>query len=382
MRIAVNTLPVVPGITVSAETYTSSLVRSLLEVDSRNEYLLILRRDNGHIFPKEGKGVSHVVSPVGGRSRAARILWEQMVLPWVCKSRGVDLLVIPTGVGPMWVPCPSVVIVTLMLAFRMPESLPWLKRVYYRWSHSASIRQAGRVVALSEKGRQDIQRHLGLDASRIEVVYPGVPEEFRPGTPGSFSNSIAELAEVRDYILAVGPVQPYKNLDLLVGAFSMVRARGFPHRLVIASGGQAVPSSLRRLAEDSDMSGEVCFIERFLTREELVALYSGATVFVHPSSEEQFSLTVVEAMSCGAPVITSDLPSFREQVGDAGIVVEVGNRSHLCESICAVLSDPSRRKEMSRRSLERSHKFSWLDSARKMLAVFEGVVANEGRDAF
>jgi len=381
MRIAVNTLPVVPGITVSAETYTSCLVRSLLEVDSRNEYLLILRRDNGHLFPKEGKGVSHVVSPVGGRSRVARVLWEQMVLPWVCKSRGVDLLVIPTGVGPMWVPCPSVVIVTLMLAFQMPESLPWLKRVYYRWSHSASIRQAGRVVALSEKGRQDIQRHLGLDASRIEVVYPGVPEEFRSRT-GDSSNSVSEVAEVRDYILAVGPVQPYKNLDLLVRAFSMVRARGFPHRLVIASGGQAVPSSLRRLAEDSGVSGEVYFIERFLTREELVALYSGATVFVHPSSEEQFSLTVVEAMSCGAPVITSDLPSFREQVGDAGIVVEVGNPSHLCESICAVLSDPSQRKEMSLRSLERAHRFSWRDSARKMLAVFEEVVGNEGQDGF
>ena len=382
MRIAVNTLPVVPGITVSAETYTSCLVRSLLEVDSRNEYLLILRRDNGHLFPKEGKGVSHVVSPVGGRSRVARVLWEQMVLPWVCKSRGVDLLVIPTGVGPMWVPCPSVVIVTLMLAFRMPESLPWLKRVYYRWSHAASIRQASRVVALSEKGRQDIQRHLGLDASRIEVVYPGVPEEFRPNTPGNSSNSVSEVTGVRDYILAVGPVQPYKNLDLLVHAFSMVRARGFPHRLVIASAGQPVPSSLRRLAEDSGVSGEVYFIERFLTREELAALYSGATVFVHPSSEEQFSLTVVEAMSCGTPVITSDHPSFREQVGDAGIVVEVGNPSHLCESICAVLLDPSRRKEMSRRSLERSHKFSWPDSARKMLAVFEGVVANKGRDAF
>ena len=381
MRIAVNTLAVVPGITASAETYTRSLIRSLLQVDTQNEYLLILRKDNRHIFPEKGERVSHVVSPVGGRSRAARVLWEQMVLPWVCKARGVDLLVIPTGVGPMWVPCPSVVIVTLMLAFRMPKSLPWITRVYYRWSHSASIRQAGRVVALSEKGRQDIQRHLGVDASRIEVVYPGVPEEFRSRTGGS-SNSVSEVTGVRDYILAVGPVQPYKNLDLLVRVFSMVRARGFPHRLVIASGGQAVPSSLRRLAEDNGISGEVCFIERFLTREELVALYSGATVFVHPSSEEQFSLTVVEAMSCGAPVITSDLPSFREQVGDAGIVVEVNNPSHLCESICTVLSDPSRRKEMSRRSLERSHMFSWPDSARKMLAVFEGVVAKEGRDAF
>jgi len=363
-----------PGITVSGETYTSGLVRSLLQVDTENEYLLILRRDNMHIFPEKGKRVSHFVSPVGAGSRVGRVLWEQLILPWVCKYQRIDLLVIPTGVGPIWLPCRSIVVVTLMLAFQIPGSLPWLQRYYYRWFHSLSIRHASRVVALSDQGRQDIEHYLGLNSIEIEVVYPGLPGEFRPISRNPPFSPIAETGEVQDYILTVGSVYPYKNLDHLVRAFGIIRARGFPHCLVIASGGQTVPFDIKRLAEEIGVAKEVCFVERFLSRQELVSLYSGAVVFVHPSSEEQFNLTVVEAMACGIPVITSDLPSFREQVGDAGLIVEVGNVEALCDGICKVLSEPARQKEMAQRSQERSHQFSWVASARKMVAIFDQVM--------
>ena len=373
MRIAVNTLAVIPGITVSAETYTGCLVRSLLQVDTQNQYLLILRRDNRHIFPEEDGKVSHFVSPVGTGSRVRRVLWEQLILPWVCRSHRVDLLVIPTGVGPIWLPCRSVVVVTLMLAFQFPHSLPWLRRHYYRCFHSLSLRHASQVVALSEQGRQDIQCYVGLDSARIEVVYPGVPEEFRPISRNPHFSPIAEIGQGQDYILAVGPVYPYKNMDLLVRAFATIQARGFPHRLVIASGGQAVPFDLKRLADQIGVGREVCFIERFLSRHELASLYSGAAVFVHPSSGEQFNLTVLEAMSCGAPVITSDLPSFREQLGDTGIIVEVENEEALRDAILRVLTDSELRKNLARRSLERSQLFSWIVAARKMVAILEKV---------
>ncbi len=375
MRIAINTLPVIPGVTVSAEAYTSSLVRSLLQVDTQNEYVLILRKDNRHIFPDEGERVSHFVTPVGVGSRVGRVLWEQFILPWVCRSLQIDLLMIPTGVGPIWVPCRTIVIVTLMQAFHMPESLPRLQRFYYRCFQSISLRRASRVVTLSEQGRQDILRYIGLDTARIDVVYPGVPNGFRQISRDAHFDSVAEIADGRDYILAVGPVQPYKNLDLLIRVFGAVRTRGFPHRLIITSGGQPVPLSLKRLADEIGTNGEVCFIERFLRREDLIALYSGATVFVHPSSAEQFNLTVVEAMACGAPVITSDIPSFREQVGDAGMIVEVGNLEALCDGISAVLSEPARQQKMSQCSLERSRQFSWLVSARKMVEIFNDVVS-------
>ncbi|KRT68792.1 MAG: group 1 glycosyl transferase [candidate division NC10 bacterium CSP1-5] len=373
MRVAINTLAVIPGVTVSAETYTSSLVHSLLHEDKQNEYILILRKDNKHIFPDEGKRVSHFVAPVGVGSRVGRVLWEQLVLPWVCRSQRIDLLMIPTGVGPIWVPCRTIVVVTLMQAFQMPDSLPCLRRVYYRWFHSISLRHASRVVALSEQGRQDIQHYIGLDPAKIEVVHPGVPGEFRQMSGDARFNSIAEIGDGRDYILAVGPVQPYKNLDLLIRAFGIVRTRGIPHRLVIASGGQPVPFSLKHLADKIGTDGEVCFIERFLSREELITLYSGAAVFVHPSSVEQFNLTVLEAMACGVPVITSDLPSFREQVGDAGITVQTQNKEALQEAIIRVLSHQDLRKDMASRSLERSRMFSWIVAAQKMADIFETI---------
>jgi len=110
----------------------------------------------------------------------------------------------------------------------------------------------------------------------------------------------------------------------------------------------------------------------------MASLYSGAAVFVHPSSGEQFGLTVAEAMACGAPVVASDLGPFREQVGDAGIIVEVGNLKALCDGIFAVLSDPALQKEMAHRSLERSREFSWNLSAQRMIAIFKEVVGDCG----
>ncbi len=378
MRIAVNTLAVMPGITVSAEIYTSFLVRALLNADTQNEYVLILRKDNRHIFPEEGERVTHFLSPVGVRSRFGRVLWEQTVLPWVCKSQRFDILLIPTGVGPLWVPCRSIVVVTVMQSFQFPNSLPLVRRCYYRWFHWFSIRQASRVVAISQQGRRDIIRYVDVDPAKVEVVYPGVPEEFRAKAKATNLDPIAKIVDGQDYILAVGPVQPYKNLDLLIRAFGIISAQGFPHHLVITSSGRPVPCILKRLVDEIGVTGRVQFIERFLSREELASLYSGAAVFVHPSSGEQFGLTVAEAMACGAPVVTSDLPSFREQVGDAGIIVEVGNLKALCDGIFAVLSDPGLQKEMAYRSLERSRQFSWNLSAQRMVTILKEVVGECG----
>jgi glycosyltransferase involved in cell wall biosynthesis len=217
-----------------------------------------------------------------------------------------------------------------------------------------------------------------VDPTKVEVVYPGVQEEFRATAIATNCNPTREIVDGQEYILAVGPVQPYKNLDLLIRAFGSIKTRGFPHSLVIASSGQPVPSNLKRLVDEIGVAGEVRFIERFLSREELASLYSGATVFVHPSSGEQFGLTVAEAMACGAPVIVSDLGPFREQVGDAGIIVEVGNLEALCDGIFAVLSKPSLQKEMAHRSLERSRQFSWNLSAHRMIAIFKEAVGDCG----
>jgi len=264
-------------------------------------------------------------------------------------------------------------VVTVMQAFQFPNSVPLVRRCYYRWFHWFSIRHASRVVAISEQGRRDIVRYVGVEPTKVEVVYPGVQEEFRATAIATNCNSTREIVDGQEYILAVGPVQPYKNLDLLIRAFGSIKTRGFPHSLVIASSGRPVPSNLKRLVDEIGVAGEVRFIERFLSREEMASLYSGATVFVHPSSGEQFGLTVAEAMACGAPVITSNIPAFREQVGDAGITVGLENKEDLVEAILRVLTDKELQKNMSNRSLKRSCLFSWVAAAQKMMAIFETI---------
>jgi len=178
----------------------------------------------------------------------------------------------------------------------------------------------------------------------------------------------------RRFVLAVGNLQPRKNLDRLLGAYARLHDRGVvPHGLVLVGQrwykGEAVAERIRELGIEKDVR-----LTGYVSDEELVALYNLADIFVYPSLYEGFGLPVLEAMACGTPVVTSNTTSLPEVAGDAAVLVDPRSESEIMNAIERVACDPDYRRELRRRGLAQAAKFSWRRVAEQTAEVYRSVV--------
>jgi glycosyltransferase involved in cell wall biosynthesis len=199
----------------------------------------------------------------------------------------------------------------------------------------------------------------------------------------------AELEGVRrryriagDYILAVGSIQPRKNLARLVRAYSdlrRVRGRSNLPQLVLA-GKQAWLYGETLRAVEVEGVADSTVLTGYVRESDLPALYSGALCFVYPSYFEGFGLPPLEAMSCGAPVVAGDRTSLPEVVGDAGLLIDPFDTGALARAVERLLDDPDLRADLRERGLSRSRLFDWRETARRTLQVYRkvGGVAGDG----
>jgi glycosyltransferase involved in cell wall biosynthesis len=184
-----------------------------------------------------------------------------------------------------------------------------------------------------------------------------------------------------DYILSVGTLQPRKNLPRLIEAFIEARKRpGFDCRLVLVGKKGWGPDEAKALPAGVLQRKDVIFTG-YVEDEDLPALYSGSMAFAYPSLYEGFGLPVLEAMACGTPVLTSQVSSLPEVCGDAAVYVHPLRTEEICRALLALGSDKDLRKALQARGLLRAQKFSWRESARKTLAVYESVAGRSGRRA-
>jgi glycosyltransferase involved in cell wall biosynthesis len=190
-------------------------------------------------------------------------------------------------------------------------------------------------------------------------VEPG----FRRAAAGEVARVRRRYDLQRPYLLAVGALEPRKNLGTLVAAHRRLReTTGWAGDLVLA-GGDGWRLDPRALAGARQVG--------FVPDADLPALYTGAELFACPSLYEGFGLPVVEAMACGAPVVCSDIPVFREVAGDAALRVPPTDAAAMAEGIGRVLGDPALRRDLAGWGLERARRFDWDVAADRTLAVLE-----------
>jgi glycosyltransferase involved in cell wall biosynthesis len=278
----------------------------------------------------------------GGPGRPATLArdvwWYPHGLPR--RARGLDVLHCPTFRGPVRSSVPVVVTVHDLAVLRHPGTFNRWTRRYSRFAVPRVARAARRLIAVSEFTRGEIVELVGIPEERIRVIPNAVGEEFVTEGP----------AESGDYVLAVGTLEPRKNL----GAAQQAAQRlGVELRVVGAQGwgGVEVNGWLGRVSD-----------------EELAALYRGARCLVYPSLYEGFGIPVLEAMACGTPVVTSAGGATEEVAGGAAVLVD----PHDPAAIAAGVEEASsRRDELRARGLERAAQFAWKRVAAETRAVYE-----------
>ena len=257
-------------------------------------------------------------------------------------------------------PCPVVLSVHDISYEFHPEYFPRMERMRMRAMIPRAIRRAAHIITLSEFSRRQIQQCYGVREERITVTPLAAGKAFRPAPSGAETRRTAEALGIRGaYILAVGNLQPRKNLMRIVSAYAALRRAGsISHRLVLvgprAYGADAFLAHVRSLGLESDIA-----VTGYVTEEQLVGLYQGADIFVYASLYEGFGLPIVEAMACGAPVIASNVASMPEVAGDAALLVDPLSEAELGAALLRLSGSADERARLRAKGYERAAGFTW-----------------------
>jgi glycosyltransferase involved in cell wall biosynthesis len=361
-------------------TYIRSLVQALSVIDTTNRYTLVSR-------PGDVRALAGLPENFGTSiyTRKDESHPDNALFPLYLRGLSPDLVHIPLNRVPLLMIQPYVVTVhDLANLFFEWEEYSRLRIQLRRYRLIRGLRRASRVIAVSEATRKDVEQLAGVAPHRLRLVY-NAPD------PGFLAPDGPEAAEERrrimeryqiqyPFLLYAGNIRRHKNIPRLVEAFAVVREQLASHpvyhdlRLVIIGDTISQFPAVRQTAIRSRVEHMVRFLG-FVPFETLRCFYQSAAAFVFPSRYEGFGLPPLEAMACGAPVVTSNVSSLPEVVGDAAVLVNPENVFDIVRGIRDVLLDEPLRAGLIQRGREQASRFSWSRTARQVLEIYREAAA-------
>ncbi len=296
-----------------------------------------------------------------------RVVWEQLVQPWMLGS--FDLIHALAFVAPLLTTQPSVVTIYDLSFVHTPQRLSAARRLYLSLLTPLTCQRARRVIAISHSTARDLSATFGIPASKIDVAAAGYDAGvYHPLPPADIRAFKAAKNLPERFWLFVGTLEPRKNLPTLIEAYARLRpSERLP--LVIAGGrGWDYDDIFAAVARYK--LGDSIHFPGFLTPEDLPLWYNSAEAFIYPSLFEGFGLPVLEAMACGTPVIVSDATSLPEVAGDAGLTVAAHNVEAWQAALRRVSGDADWRARARGRGLTQATRFSWKETAARTVASY------------
>jgi glycosyltransferase involved in cell wall biosynthesis len=352
--------------------YIQNLLRHLPQVDPKIRYTVFLgeRRYRG----EDGLRLRRSCLPT--HRPEVRIFWEQVIQPWVIRRAGIDLLHGMALVGPAASDCPSVITVHDLSFLFYPDHFPASRRLYLRTFTRLSVQRARRVIAISENTRRDVVQQYGVSPDQVDRIYYGLDPIFRPLPPDQVAEFRRRRGLPERFLLFVGTLEPRKNVAGLVEAYACLPG-DCPPLLLVGGKGWLYDDIFARV-EALNLADRVRFVG-YIPGEELPWWYNAAELFVYPSVYEGFGLPPLEAMACGTPVVSSNVSSLPEVVGEAGLLVDPADSQALIGAMGQVLVDADRRRAMRDAGLAQARLFAWPEAARQTVACYRHALrAREG----
>jgi glycosyltransferase involved in cell wall biosynthesis len=364
-------------------TYIRNLLRGMAEIGTKHKILLAAYKQDQHEFDDLPPNFKSVWYP-----RSDKELADQIAFPLFVRRLKPDLTHIPLSAAPILTPRPYVVTVHDLSALVFDTPSGWkheLRMLLMR----RSLLRAARVITVSESTKDDVVQIIGIPEKRVVRIYGAADPRYIQQTPGEAARAagpearhlerlrILERYQVNyPYLLFAGTIRPQKNIPRLVEAFALVRGELENHpeyrdlRLLIIGDEISSYPAVRQAVIQSRVQQAVRFLG-FVPFSTLRVFYEAAAAFVFPSLYEGFGLPPLEAMASGTPVVCSNATSLPEVVDDAALVVNPENVFEIARGIREVLLDSELRASLIERGRAQCQKFTWRDTAEKVLQVYE-----------
>jgi len=358
-------------------TYIRNLARALAAIDHSSEYTLVALPDDENAFADLPPNFHTVIYRQPDVVRS-----NHLAFPLFLQRLHADLVHFPLNRIPLLLRQPYVVTIHDMAALLF-EAAPGLRTGFRRFLLRRGLLQAQRILAVSQATFRDLRDRLSIPEDHIRLVYNAPdPEFFCPAPTGE-----QERARMLDryqidypFLLYAGNIRPQKNIPRLVEAFAVVRSELARHSVyrnlhLIIIGDEISRYPSVRLAVSRSRVEKVVRFLGFVPFETLRIFFESAALFVFPSLYEGFGLPPLEAMASGTPVVTSNLSSLPEVVGDAAVLVNPENVFDIARGIKEVLLDGDLRRDLVAKGRAQAARYSWERTARQVLKVYQEIAS-------
>jgi len=288
-------------------------------------------------------------------------LWEQIDLPMFLRKAGNPLLINLVNMAPIFYKNKITAIHDISW-FHFPESVSKPFLLWYKFTIPKIAKSSKFILTVSHFSKEDLVKNLGIERNKIDVVYNAVSDFFHPTTE-----------KKEKIILSVATLQPYKNMESLIKAFIHMKKKHKElkdYKLLLVGGINSQVFQKTKIPNIVGKRNDVIFTG-YVSDKELRDLYSKAEVFVLVSKFEGFGIPPLEAMSCGTPVVVSNVASLPEVCGDAAVYVDPYNVENIAEGIYSLLKNKELQNELIEMGFKRVKNFSWEKTSDKVLHLLE-----------
>lgn len=289
-------------------------------------------------------------------------LWFEWVLPAALKKNEIDLFLSIDGYLSLNSSVPQISVMHDINFEHYPNDLPFWYRKYYRHFFPQYASVARRIATVSEFSKQDIAARYAVNPEKIDVVYNGVNENYKPLSKEEITKVKQQYTDGEDFFLYIGALQPRKNITRMLQAFDRYKSAGYPGRFVLVGEKKWWGKAGENAFESLQHKNDVYFIGR-KSASELCKIIPSAFALIYVSVFEGFGIPILEAMKCGVPVITSNTSSMPEVADQAAILVDPFKIDDIASGMMTLRDQSGLRDSLIEKGLLRSKDFTWKKTA-------------------
>ena len=266
-------------------------------------------------------------------------------------------------------PCPTVLTVHDLIFEQYPQHHTRVNRLFLKVAMPLFVRNADAIIAVSAHTKSDLMQRYATPHDKISVIHEGIDQSFKPAPAHEVRRVTACYSPTRPYLLMVGTLEPRKNHTTALRALATLRAKGYPHQLLIVGPEGWLFEPVRQLVTDLDLESSVRFTG-YVPGDDLPALYTGAACLLYPALYEGFGFPVLEAMACASPVVCSNTSSLPEITGAAALLVPPTDVIALSAAVQRILDNPDLARHLSLLGIRQAARFRWDVAAIRTLDIY------------